>query len=875
MTALSSAKAWYKETRRRSVIKPHQIKPWYDTVRMLDNSTIRDYLLLLLFTGMRRIEAMELRWENVDFAEKMLTVPHTKNNEPLDLPLSDYVFRLLQERKKRTGKSPWVFTGDGKTGHLVEPKNSVKKIAEDSGVPFMRLIKRRLAKSLRKSPSLQLTLQIQAMLHVLWLFPEPLELRDTAQREAVFLLYKRFQKMLESYFTAHEYELDKVGDLARVFRVPDTLNHKGEKPVPVTIWEARPDNRVTIEEVKTYLDKHYPKQVKPKKKEHSFPLADADLIREECGWFNYCIEDAETLSEPECYAALSILGRCKDGAALAHEYSKDYPHYSAAETIKKLNQAMLTAKPRTCENIRMECGAEEYCQQCPHFGKISSPIQLGTKRNEASSTKERLLETAKRAKYWHTKNDTAYATITRNGHKEHMVLQSTRFCKRLTFQMREEGGKPPAKQAIDEVPGLLEAQAIFDGLEHEVFLRVAYHDDRLYIDRGTEDWSAIEVRANGWDIIAEPPVRFIRSDSMQPLPETSRKGDIMLLKRYIPCDTPDEFKLIIGFILGVFAPHKPYPLAVLTGLAGCGKTTRARVIVELTDPSSSALIGSPKEDRDIFATASSRWLTTLDNIKQVSDSISNALCCISTGIASSGRLYHTNMGIFETPEFARPMMMTGIELRLRQDLRSRSIFFEFSPLAAKDCKTEREYYECFAQDKPVIFGGILDALSGALCNWKQTEIALQGKEKPRLADHTVWVSAAEKALGWEHGTYCGILLKHQRDGMADSDMNSVFGQAMLGFLSANAHEIGNPSLWQVHELYSDLMVWAEKNLQKDERRFIPRTPATFSKKLRRAVQSLAYYGAEFKFDVTHEGNKRGICITLSDQCLEEAKYRTF
>jgi integrase len=137
VTALSSAKAWYKETRRRSVIKPHQIKPWYDTVMLLDNSTIRDYLRLLLFTGMRRIEAMELRWENVDFAERMLTVPHTKNTEPLDLPLSDYVFALLQERTKRTGKSPFVFPGDGKTGHLVEPKNSVKKIAEDSGVPFM------------------------------------------------------------------------------------------------------------------------------------------------------------------------------------------------------------------------------------------------------------------------------------------------------------------------------------------------------------------------------------------------------------------------------------------------------------------------------------------------------------------------------------------------------------------------------------------------------------------------------------------------------------------------------------------------------------------------------------------------------------------
>jgi integrase len=137
VSALSSAKAWYKQKRRRTVIKPTEIKRWYDTVTLLENTTIRDFLLLLLFTGMRRSEGLALRWENVDFKERTLTVPHTKNSEPLELPLSDYLHDLLVARKKRTGKSEWVFPGTGKTGHLAEPKNSMKNIARDSGVPFM------------------------------------------------------------------------------------------------------------------------------------------------------------------------------------------------------------------------------------------------------------------------------------------------------------------------------------------------------------------------------------------------------------------------------------------------------------------------------------------------------------------------------------------------------------------------------------------------------------------------------------------------------------------------------------------------------------------------------------------------------------------
>jgi hypothetical protein len=65
---LSQTRAWYRIERRRSVIKPHELPVWYQGVMGLSvpgssaqSETVRDYLLLLLFTGLRRQEAASLR----------------------------------------------------------------------------------------------------------------------------------------------------------------------------------------------------------------------------------------------------------------------------------------------------------------------------------------------------------------------------------------------------------------------------------------------------------------------------------------------------------------------------------------------------------------------------------------------------------------------------------------------------------------------------------------------------------------------------------------------------------------------------------------------------------------------------------------------
>lgn len=132
---LTQARAWYPERRRRTAIAAHDLPAWWAAV-IEEPSYARDFLLIALFTGMRRNEIAGLRWDQIDLAERALHIPKTKNGDPLDLPLSDFIVQLLDDRRHEAGASPWVFPSVGRKGHLVETKKFTARVTERSGVKF-------------------------------------------------------------------------------------------------------------------------------------------------------------------------------------------------------------------------------------------------------------------------------------------------------------------------------------------------------------------------------------------------------------------------------------------------------------------------------------------------------------------------------------------------------------------------------------------------------------------------------------------------------------------------------------------------------------------------------------------------------------------
>jgi integrase len=132
---LSQTRAWYRVERRQTSIKQHELAAWYQGVMALSNITLRDYLLLVLFTGLRRQEAATLKWEHIDFQAKTLTAVDTKNHQIHVLPLSDFLYELLSKRKT-AATSEYVFPGTGQGGYIIEPRKQMAKVIKQSGVTF-------------------------------------------------------------------------------------------------------------------------------------------------------------------------------------------------------------------------------------------------------------------------------------------------------------------------------------------------------------------------------------------------------------------------------------------------------------------------------------------------------------------------------------------------------------------------------------------------------------------------------------------------------------------------------------------------------------------------------------------------------------------
>ena len=132
---LSQSRAWYRVERRQTLIKAQDLAAWFTGVTALPSETLRDYLLLVILTGLRKNEAAKLKWADVDLNGKTLTVRDTQNHSDHTLPLSDFLFELLN-RRKAGAASEYVFPGSGVGGYIVEPRKMMAKVTEASGVPF-------------------------------------------------------------------------------------------------------------------------------------------------------------------------------------------------------------------------------------------------------------------------------------------------------------------------------------------------------------------------------------------------------------------------------------------------------------------------------------------------------------------------------------------------------------------------------------------------------------------------------------------------------------------------------------------------------------------------------------------------------------------
>ncbi|MGD9825036.1 TOTE conflict system archaeo-eukaryotic primase domain-containing protein [Desulfobacter sp.] len=99
-------------------------------------------------------------------------------------------------------------------------------------------------------------------------------------------------------------------------------------------------------------------------------------IKQGCQFIKHCCDDSETLPEPEWYAFLTIVTRCKDGRRQAHKYSENHPAYDHADTERKIEHALNDTGPYMCSTILGQINGK-HCGKCSYRHKGSTPLRLG------------------------------------------------------------------------------------------------------------------------------------------------------------------------------------------------------------------------------------------------------------------------------------------------------------------------------------------------------------------------------------------------------------------------------------------------------------------------------------------------------------------
>ncbi|CAA0079606.1 Prophage integrase IntS [BD1-7 clade bacterium] len=138
---ITQTRSWNRETRRTGRLLNSDIKPWFTAVEILREdgefaATVSDYLIFVLLTGMRRREASTLKWSDINMQNKSVCITDTKNHEPLEIPLSEALYLLLERRLNESNGQTYVFPGKVFGSSVQEPKKQIKKIREASGVQF-------------------------------------------------------------------------------------------------------------------------------------------------------------------------------------------------------------------------------------------------------------------------------------------------------------------------------------------------------------------------------------------------------------------------------------------------------------------------------------------------------------------------------------------------------------------------------------------------------------------------------------------------------------------------------------------------------------------------------------------------------------------
>ncbi len=464
------------------------------------------------------------------------------------------------------------------------------------------------------------------------------------------------------------------------------------------------------------------------------------------------------------------------------------------------------------------------------------------RRNQA----DRLIEYARA--------DAMYFFVDQNGQphtlvgREPMPLNSRCYSwlRRLMF---DREGRSCTGEALKAAAGTLGAFAEFSHEVRELHTRSAWHDGAVYYELGPG--RTVRIGPDGYGTVDDPPVLFRRFPNLMPLPDPERGGDLEDLCGYVNLKTARDRRLFVAYAVTVALPHVGRPVLNTTGPMGSGKTTLARLIKRLVDPTVPEFVRVGY--RDFLQKAAHSYILALDNQSALPEEAVDTLCRLVTGEADSKRrLYTDDEDVIY--QLRRAVILNAINPPSdRADLLDRSLMLELERIPDYERRSEEELWADF-EDK---HGRLLDAAFDILSKVLAKKPDLRLSRRPRLADWGEYAAAVYEVMGWKEGEKSGAelfledwdgIVKVQNQATLDG---SPVALAIVAFMKDKEEHAATSSAF--HKALEN--VAESLNIDTARDKAWPKSARWLWRRIKEVVPVLAAVGIEATHQHTDAGNK--------------------
>jgi putative DNA primase/helicase len=477
------------------------------------------------------------------------------------------------------------------------------------------------------------------------------------------------------------------------------------------------------------------------------------------------------------------------------------------------------------------------------------------------NARDRVIDLLAAAELWHDPERIAFATVPVDSHYENHEIGSNGFKDWLASRAYEATGSVPAAEAIEAALRVARTQAL-RGLCHRTWRRFAEHGGRIYLDLGCPRWRAVEIAATGWHLVDTVPVKFLRSRGMLTLPEPEAGEVIELLREFVNVESDADFRLFVAVLAAAMRPSGPFVILAVTGPAGSSKSTLAKIMVLLIDPKTPPSTGAPRDERDLFVSASNSWLLSYTNLSSIQQWLSDALCRLADGEGFKIRQLQTDRDemIFSG---ARPIVVNGIgNLAKQPDLADRTLSLMPPPLSDDQRREEREFWGAFEAARPKILGALCDIVAGGLRRLPDLKL----DRLPRRADFARWGAAC--APGW--GSDAAEFLADYEENRSEAMVAAAEASLLLPLIEAVLARTGldaagfDGTATELLKRLDEVCGEAERKQQ-----WFPKTASQLGGALNRIAPLLRLRRIEFQRYKVGRGRDRRIALRCASEAVRD------